>query len=652
MNRRRTAFLLSAMTAALLAACGGSDSGGGREVVRSTTLGALSPSAGAGRALESRNTTPTPNVFAPTTYDPAMPDRVTVGTIVVGDTRYNDVVATFGGLAGIGNGTPTRTYDSYDAGTGQLTVASVTVGGTTYTDVVVNITGVLSIGSSGPLAAVIPNDPLFRDQWHLQNTGQAGPNGVSGATGEDLRVLMAWNFATGTGVRIAVVDDGLDINHEDLNVVAGRSWDYRVNAYGDPSSDSSSHGTACGGLAAARGNNANGVTGVAFGARLVGYNLLAAQTGDFGADAVIKDLADNHVYTNSYGADDNTGTYAASDQAWRDAIDTGTRNGRGGKGAIYTWAAGNGAPTDRSDYDGSANYAGVLAIGALNDQGRRASYSEPGANLLVMAYGGEECAAHQTTTVDVTGPGGYNNGATSNDPNEPYSDYVGNPNYTRCFNGTSAATPQAAGAIALMLEANPNLGWRDVRAILATTARKNDPNDSDWVNNGAGLSVNHNYGFGTVDAAAAVNAARVWQNLPAQITANVASTPQSSLPIPDAGAAVVSTLALANSGISRVEFVEFVVDSDHADVGELEITLTSPSGTASTVSTPRQCQTKGQDGSFTPAPCGNSLAGGFRFGIARLLREPADGTWTMSIRDHRAGNAGSLVAWSVRIHGH
>jgi proprotein convertase subtilisin/kexin type 2 len=588
----------------------------------------------------------TPEPFKLTTYDPGRPDRVTVGTIVVGDTRYNDVVATFGALLGIGNGVRTRTYDSYDGASGQLRVAAVTVGGFTYTDVVVSITGVVSVGSAAPLAPVIPDDPGFADQWHLRNTGQAGPDGVPGKPGEDLNASMAWNHATGTGIRIAVVDDGLDIGHEDLNVVPGKSWDYRVNAYGDPSSESSSHGTACAGLAAARGHNGIGVTGVAFNARLVGYNLLSATSGEFGADAVVRDLADNHIYSNSYGAADSNGLYSDSDRAWRDAIDTGTRTGRGGRGVVYTWAAGNGAPEDRSDYDGSANYQGVLAIGSLNDQGKRSSYSEPGSNLLVMAFGGEQCAQHTMTTVDVSGAAGYNNGTSASTSGDPYVDYAGAPNYTRCMNGTSAATPEAAGVVALMLEANPELGWRDARAILARTARKNDPADSDWVTNGGGHRVNHQYGYGAIDANAAVLAARSWVNLPAQKTADAAD--EAPQPIVDNGDVLVRSVAMAGSGITRVEFVDLYVDSDHPEVGDLEIALRSPSGTVSQLSVSRDCK----DSQGAVVSCGQSLMGGFRFGIARLMDEPADGVWTLAVKDHRAGNTGTLRRWGLRVYGH
>lgn len=632
---------------ALLAACGGGDD---RASVReapamaATRSAPLSVSAPAPLAAAAAAT-----LLPPTVYDPATPDRVTVGTIVLGDVRYNDVVATWGALLAAGTDPPTRSYNHYDPATGHLTIPVVSVGSATYTNVVITVTGVVSIGSAVPVAPLIPNDPMFGEQWHLLNTGQAGVNGVAGVAGEDLNVTMAWNHVTGTGVRIAVIDDGLDVTHEDFDVVPGKSWDYRTNAYGDPSSSTSSHGTSCGGLAAAKGQNGIGVTGVAYNARVVGYNLLSATTGEYGADAVVKDLADNHVYTNSYGATDGTGLYFPSEQAWRDAIDTGIANGRGGKGAIYAWAAGNGAPTDRSDQDGQANYQGVLAIGALNDQGKRSSYSEPGSNLLVMAFGGEQCDSHTTISTDVSGEGGYNNGSSASKPNEAYNDIREVPNYTRCMNGTSAATPQVAGVAALMLEANPNLGWRDVRAILARTARKNDPTDADWVTNGGGLQVNHNYGFGAANASAAVAAAMTWTNLPPQKTATSAAGAGGPI---GTDAPLVRTLALADSGITKLEFVDLVVDSNHTEVGSLEITLTSPAGTSSTLNVPRQCMDVPEGAEPTPKPCGAALAGGFRFGIVRLMDEAADGTWTLRISQPQATGSGSLASWSIKAYGH
>ena len=272
------------------------------------------------------------------------------------------------------------------------------------------------------------------------------------------------------------------------------------------------------------------------------------------------------------------------------------------------------------------------------DQGTRSSYSEPGSNLLVTAYGGEFCSTQTTTTTtDVSGPTGYNNG------NKP-EDYANNPDYTRCMNGTSAATPEAAGAVALLLEANPNLTWRDVRAILATTARKTDPLNADWQTNAAGFKVNHEYGYGVIDALAAVKAAPGWSLLPAQKTATKLAALNAPLAIPDNASPVTSTVSLSGSGISKLEFVELSLTSDHSHVGNLEVQLTSPSGTASTVSVVRECK--------DATTCGAAFSSGFTFGIARLMGEAADGTWTLSVRDGKAGDSGAISAWSIKAYGH
>lgn len=584
----------------------------------------------------------TNNAAASTTWDPSIPDRLAISTLDHAGNRYSNLLVTFNSIVSIGSGAATRSYDYYDPTTGRFTISSITANGVRYSDVVVAISGVLSIGGVTAIPEITPNDPLFTDQWHLKNTGQTGRDGMAGKEGEDINVSSAWASATGKGIRIAIIDDGLDINHEDLNIVPGKSWNYITNAYGDPSSTTGSHGTSCGGLAAAKGNNGIGVTGVAYDAKQVGYNLLAASTGSFGADAVSKDLQSNHIYSNSYGAADETGLYYPSEEVWRQAIDTGINTGRNGKGVVYTWAAGNGAPTDRSDYDGQANYQGVLAIGSLNDQGTKSSYSEPGSNLLVMAYGGEFCSTHTTTTVDITGTEGSNNGTSSAD------DYTGQPNYTRCMNGTSAATPEASGVVALLLETNPALTWRDVRAILAQTARKNDPTNTDWTTNGGGFHINHNYGYGAIDASAAVTAARTWKNIATQITATASASLVAPMVIADnSSTALTSTINLSNSGIGKLEFVDVNVTSDHAEVGDLEISITSPAGTVSTLSSIHDCKS-----GEAVVPCGSSLSSGMRFGVARLMGEAANGNWTLSVRDGKASNTGSLTAWGIKVYGY
>jgi subtilisin family serine protease len=149
--------------------------------------------------------------------------------------------------------------------------------------------------------------------------------------------------------------------------------------------------------------------------------------------------------------------------------------GRGGKGTVFLWAGGNGNYNgDDSNYDGWAASPYAIAVSAIGDDGEAAPYSEPGANILVCApsNGGTQ----GVTTTDITGSTGYNAGTGS--------DYA-NGDYTNSFGGTSSATPAVAGVVALMLQANPNLGYRDVQEILMRSATTNDPNDGGWVTNGA-----------------------------------------------------------------------------------------------------------------------------------------------------------------------
>ena len=299
------------------------------------------------------------------------------------------------------------------------------------------IVGGLETGLSNEVAVSVPSlptsDPLLNEQWHLNNTGQGG-----GVVGEDARLSSPYNLNRfGAGIRIAIIDNGLDVQHEDLiaNTIPGLCYDY---VSGTPNINAGDHGSSCAGVAAAVGGNGLGVSGAAFEAHLVGYNLLEAQTTANEVDAMTRGSSDVSISSNSWGAIDHTGAPAPSTSVWQAAIDLGTSTGRKGLGTIYTWAAGNGAkgegvlPVDNSNLDGLANYRGVIAVGAIGDDGRKANYSENGANLWICAHS-EGNNSHAITTVDVQGPAGYNAGTSS-------SDYP-NTNYTNTFNGTSSATP-------------------------------------------------------------------------------------------------------------------------------------------------------------------------------------------------------------------
>jgi len=503
--------------------------------------------------------------------------------------------------------------------------------------------------TASPANAAGTTDPLFIDQWHLKNTGQLGNNGVAAQVGEDINVEPVWsscgtsNTCRGEGIRITVVDNGLEIAHEDLvaNVATGLGYNY-LNGSSDPTPPNgagNAHGTSVGGIIAARDMNDLGLRGVAPRANLVGYNLLQNSTDSNEADAMTRGFPDVHVSSNSWGATDNTGNLAPSALAWRTAINTGLTSGRSGKGTVYVFAAGNGGAgpvVDNSNYDGQANHRGVIAVGAVTDQGTKSSYSERGANVFVSAPGGEFCGTHTISSTDLSGESGYNTSSTAGVTEYP------DINYTRCMNGTSSATPMVSGVIALMLQANPNLGWRDVRAILALTARINDPTDADWVANGIGLPVNHNYGFGVVDADAAVTTARTWTNLGAEVSY---TTPLFTVntPIPDNdGTVLISTATIAGSNITEIESIEITFSStDHTYSGDLEIILTNTTtGTISTLSEVHAC---------VDDICTDHA--NWIFSSVRHLGEAADGDWTLTVRDGTTVDVGTFQSWKLTFYG-
>jgi kexin len=458
------------------------------------------------------------------------------------------------------------------------------------------------------------DDPLFPQQWHLHNTGQ------NGIFGEDIRALDSWIYTSdGANHIIGVVDEGVEIAHPDLieNATPGLHWDY-VDSDADPTAGR--HGTAVAGIAGARGGNALGVSGAAPFAGIAGIRLLdlSGFVSDLDEANALNHQSDQiAIYNNSWGPVDNGNLDGPSPMTIA-ALEQGTSNGRQGRGNIYVWAAGNGKlVNDNANYDGYANQPYVIAVSATNSSGIQTFYSEPGANIWLNAPGGDSSGLIATT--DTSGPAGYSG-----------------TDYTTSFAGTSATSPQVAGVVAMMLDQNPNLSWRDVKLILAQSATRNDPADADWVQNGAGYWINHKYGFGRVDAFEAVTRASTHTPLPPLIQDEKGLSP--NLPIPDNNpAGIASDITLENS--YEIEFVQVMVDSDHPYWGDLKIELISPAGTVSTLSD-------------THNSSGNQLSGGWTFGSARYLGEQSAGTWRLQIADGALQDAGTLNSWTIRIYGH
>lgn len=485
-------------------------------------------------------------------------------------------------------------------------------------------------------------DPLLSQQWHLQNTGQSG-----GTPGEDLGVggpAGAWALGTrGEGVRVAIVDDAIETVHPDLAPnfdASNRASYYNYRSPGAqplPYYLDDDHGTSVAGIAAARDGNAIGGAGVAPRASLGAYNALATGHNADIAHALRQDPAVTGVYNNSWGSPD-TGVLNAAEASFVAAIEAGILQGRNGKGSIYVFPAGNGGNggadgnvwslagqliDENSNFDGYVNKRGVIAVCAVDDDGRAPSYAEPGANILVCGRSGNNRVGIATTM-----PQGQ---------------------YRSTFSGTSASTPMVSGIVALMLKERPDLSWRDVRLILARSARKNDPGNPGWSSN-FGLSFHPRYGFGAVDAAAAVTLARGWTSLDGGSPVMKQCTYSRSFPMPktldNAQPPATDGFDASGCAISAIEFVEVRFSATHTYSGDLRVELVSPNGLVSTLATERICQL---DGDRYADSCGSY--DDWQFGSVRHLDEPAAGAWTLRVTDAQSGDAGHWTAWSLTLWG-
>jgi MYXO-CTERM domain-containing protein len=322
----------------------------------------------------------------------------------------------------------------------------------------------------------LPDDPYLEAQWHLDNIGQGG-----WTPGADIDAETAWALATGAGGLVAVLDSGVDLSHPDLRAHSGHDYVGRdEDASPDLEHDSSAaHGTCVAGVAAATGDNATGVAGVAYDAEVYGIRMIggATTTGDI-YDAFVEAVdAGAWVLNNSWGyADCPSYMLPAS---WRSALEYAEEQGRGGLGTAIVASAGNDA-CDGSD-DGFLDYWTIIGVAASNGHDERESYSNFGSIVDISAPSGG------IVTTDISGEGGY-------------GDYGGDADYIGWFSGTSAAAPVVSGVLTLMFEANPRLSAAQAREVICDTAVRVDIQGADYDAEGW----NEYYGCGRIDAGAAV----------------------------------------------------------------------------------------------------------------------------------------------------
>ncbi|MEZ5401864.1 MAG: S8 family serine peptidase [Bryobacteraceae bacterium] len=355
-----------------------------------------------------------------------------------------------------------------------------------------------------------PNDPFFPQQWHLTR----------------IQAEQAWDITRGDpSVVIAVIDDGLDIDHEDiarpgkivspLDIIGGDN-DPRP-APGD------GHGTSVAGVAAANSENSVGVSGIAPECSLMPIRLITGAAITDAQEASAFDHAVTNgaaVISNSWGPTDGGGAAPLPAVVGR-AFDRALANGRGGLGTVILFASGNGneSISAAATLDGYSSDNRVIAVAAVHDQNQRSGYSDFGIDVDVCAPSDGTSAVPifwitqngmppdgstlGITTIDLTGADGFNPPPAGLDP-EPIAD----PNYTGLFGGTSSACPLAAGVVALMLTIAPDLTRDQVQFILEATSDKVDFANTDPVGSYQPNGHSQFYGFGRVNAFNAVRCSR------------------------------------------------------------------------------------------------------------------------------------------------
>ncbi|XP_059195886.1 neuroendocrine convertase 2-like [Centropristis striata] len=453
------------------------------------------------------------------------------------------------------------------------------------------------------------NDPLWPMQWELFAQGEYNSSGF------DLNVMPVWsNNITGNGVVVSIIDDGVDHTNKDLkkNFEALASFDLRAS-HGlshDPMpirDEENSHGTRCAGEVAMEANNSYCGVGIAFNSRIGGIRLLDGSVTDaMEATALTFNIHFIDIYVCSWGPRDNGAEMDGPHSLTARALRLGTRKGRGGKGSIYVWAAGNGGMQhDHCGADGYVNSIYNIAIGAVSQTGKPASFGEPCPGVMAVTLTGVGVGG-SLPLVTVTNVGG---GCVTD------------------FPGTSSAAPIAAGILALALEVNPELTWRDVQHLIAKTAKIPDSKEPGWNINAAGYHVHHRYGFGLLDAGLMVQQAAQFITVAPQRKCMQEVTLQPTRILSPGGDVRVNIQSDACQGttndINTLEHVQVRVSISSVCRGDLSISLESPAGTVSLLLDRR--------------PNDASTAGlkNWTLMTVHCWGEQPRGLWTLQVTDHK-----------------
>ena len=392
-------------------------------------------------------------------------------------------------------------------------------------------------------------DPLYNDQWYLKNTGQFG-----GKAGIDINVEPVWKQGyTGDGVKIGVLDDPLQSNHPDLLVNASNITDYYSDSICHPTDNKKhrGHGMQVAGIIAARANDI-GLRGIAFRSTLYSYGVID-NTDDPSNQTLSRYVTQalnspEHqqiaVYNGSIGTG---GKYEKITNDLYQAVEQVTKQGFGGKGSSLVFAAGNsglGMMNNSLSEAWLSHHYSVIVVNSVNSQGESVTNfgGQGGVNLWLGAPSRQVGEKNNMPTTHVIC------GASPK-------------LYEMKMNATSGATPMVTGVVALLRQAYPNLTWRDVKLILAESAKKITAGSQQYQKTGQMYSdfskeqQHDRYtGFGLVDAAAAFQLAKTWKSLPP--LKKTQGTQTTALNTPNRSTWYETTLTLNNG--ESLAFIESV----------------------------------------------------------------------------------------------
>jgi len=482
--------------------------------------------------------------------------------------------------------------------------------------------------------AVIPSsrpaDPLYGSQGHFGLIGRLGFTAGADTQGIE-RVWADW---TGRRSRVGVWDDGVEISHWDLagNIDLSRRVTTSSGLNDGLPIGGAPHGTAIAGLIAGM-NNGRGGAGIAFNTKLTSVRIFG-DPGSFSTrlSETLAGLGQFDVTNHSYNSNANFST--SQDIA---KLESAARLGRRGLGTITLKSAGN---STRSSIGESVNASRfTVSVGATGMNGQILSSSAHGPHILVSA------PAASITTDRIGTSLGFN-GLEHGD-------------YTNLFGGTSAASAVVTGVVALMLDANPSLGWRDLQNILAYSSigsgslyggsgtHENSPwtwtGADNW--NGGGLHYSENYGYGVVNAFNAVRMAEAWslfQPIAATSANELIATGSSNtlslaVPIVDNGSTLYAFTVQPNI---ELEHLTLGLRFTHSQFTDLRISLQSPGGMA----------LKLLDGTLGTAST-SDYGFSYDFGLDGFRGTDSAGTWTLRVDDVVASNSGRLTGVSFTGYG-